>query len=120
MIKLKRIYETPDNEDGVRVLVERLWPRGVSKETAHLNDWLRDIAPSDDLRKWYSHQPERWEMFREEYLKELEMHAGFESISKLVKWANDGDLTLLYAAKDTERNSAVVLRGYLNQINSKS
>ncbi len=114
MIKIKRIYDAQETDDGIRVLVERLWPRGVSKEAANLDAWLRVIAPSDSLRKWYGHEPAKWEEFQKAYLLELQTPERTAALKSLMDWANSGNLTLLYAAKDTLRNSAVVLQWYLN------
>jgi uncharacterized protein YeaO (DUF488 family) len=112
MLKIKRIYESPQKDDGFRVLVDRLWPRGVSKEKAHLDLWLKEIGPSDALRKWFGHDPKRWTQFAAKYKKELSSHADLVGqMRKIVK--DHGDVTLLYSAHDTEHNQAVVLREYL-------
>lgn len=112
MIKIKRIYEAPSKDDGFRVLVDRLWPRGVSKEKAKINLWLKDIAPSDNLRKWFGHKEERWKEFKKRYLKELEYKK--ELVEQLKTMDKKGIATLLYAAKDEARNNAVVLKNLLN------
>jgi uncharacterized protein YeaO (DUF488 family) len=110
-IRTKRIYEEPDPADGTRVLVDRLWPRGVSKEEAQLDAWLESIAPSDELREWFDHDPDRWDEFRGRYRAELdEKH---EPVERLLDYASTGPLTLLYATTDREHNNAVVLREYL-------
>ena len=111
MIRLKRIYEQPSDQDGFRVLVDRLWPRGLRKEDVRLDLWLKEIAPTDELRKWFSHDPEKWEDFRKGYLEELELKE--EYVQKLLKKANETDLTLLYAAKNEDFNNAAVLKEYL-------
>lgn len=111
MIQLKRAYEAPSPEDGTRVLVERLWPRGLTKERAAIDLWLKDIAPSPELRKWYSHDVEKWEEFRRRYLAELE-GAG-EALDPLRELINKGKVTFVYAAKDEEHNSARVLKEFL-------
>ena len=111
MIKLKRIYDPYADSDGKRVLVDRLWPRGIKKEDARMNLWLKDIAPSDELRKWFSHDPSKWEEFKKRYRKELESRQ--EVIEDLRKESRRGTVTLLFAAKDTERNNAVVLKEIL-------
>jgi uncharacterized protein YeaO (DUF488 family) len=111
MIKIKRIYEQPDPEDGQRLLVDRLWPRGLSKEHAGVDRWLKEIAPSDELRKWFGHDPARWDEFRARYLGELE--AERELLDELAELARGQTVTLLYAAKDQERNNAVVLKEVL-------
>jgi uncharacterized protein YeaO (DUF488 family) len=108
MIKLKRVYDPPDRRDGKRVLVDRLWPRGITKEDAAVDLWLREIAPSNELRKWFGHDPGRWQEFRKRYRTELEEKA--DLVHELSNAARKGTVTLLYSAKDTEHNNAVVLR----------
>jgi uncharacterized protein YeaO (DUF488 family) len=110
-IRVKRIYEEPAPQDGQRVLVDRLWPRGISKETAALDAWLKEVAPSDDLRKWYHANLDRWDEFRERFLAELEERP--DALDELRKRAENGRLTLLFAAKQTERNHATVLKELL-------
>ncbi len=118
-IKIKRIYETPSKEDGIRILVDRLWPRGISKKKASLNEWLPEIAPSDTLRKWFSHDPSKWERFKEKYLEEI-ISNNKEALNKLIKYIKEeGVITLLYAAKDEIRNNAVVLKEYFESKNQK-
>ncbi|HTB72711.1 MAG TPA: DUF488 domain-containing protein [Polyangiaceae bacterium] len=109
MVRIKRAYEPARPADGHRVLVDRLWPRGVSKERAHLDEWLKDIAPSDALRKWFGHDPRRWEQFRERYLRELRAPRAHELLEGLVARARAGTVTLVYAAHDELHNDAVVL-----------
>jgi len=111
-IRLKRAYEEPGPDDGVRIFVERLWPRGVRKEDARLDLWLKDIAPSPELRKWYGHDPARWKAFRDRYRRELQDHP--EAVAALREKLT-GPVTFVYAARDTERNSAAVLRAFLDQ-----
>jgi len=111
MIKLKRVYDPYADSDGKRILVDRLWPRGIKKEDARIDHWLKDIAPSDELRKWFSHDPAKWEEFKKRYRKELESRQ--EVIEDLRKESRRGTVTLLFAAKDTERNNAVVLKEIL-------
>jgi uncharacterized protein YeaO (DUF488 family) len=113
MIKVKRIYEAASKEDGFRVLVDRLWPRGVSKEKAKIDLWLKDVAPSDVLRKWFGHQDERWEEFKKRYLKELKDKK--ELVEQLKTIDKKGAVTLLYAAKDEVRNNAVILKELLEK-----
>jgi uncharacterized protein YeaO (DUF488 family) len=108
VVKIKRIYDPPSEDDGVRILVDRLWPRGISKEAAAIDEWERDIAPSDELRKWFSHDPAKWQEFRKRYVSELRKNP--EVVSKLRTLAKKGPLTLLFAAKDVAHNNAVVLR----------
>jgi uncharacterized protein YeaO (DUF488 family) len=112
MIQLKRAYEPASPEDGYRVLVERLWPRGVSKEKADLDEWLKDVAPSDALRKWYGHDIAKWEEFKNRYRKELKQ-ADPEQLEHLRQKAKEGKVTFVYAAKDEQHNSAVVLKEFL-------
>jgi uncharacterized protein YeaO (DUF488 family) len=108
MIKIKRVYEKPAKEDGWRVLVDRLWPRGMKKEAAHLDVWMKDVAPSDALRKWFGHKPEKWSEFQKKYRSELGKKK--ELVAELKKMAKEhGTVTLLYGAKDEEHNQAVVL-----------
>ena len=110
-IRLKRAYDTPHPSDGVRILVERLWPRGVSREAAALDHWLKDIAPSPGLRKWYGHEPDKWPEFQQRYRAELDANA--EAVAELRRLCATGDVTFVYAARDELRNSATVLRAYL-------
>lgn len=112
MIKLKRIYEQSSENDGFRILVDRLWPRGISKEDAAIDLWLKDIAPSDELRRWYSHDRNKWEQFRESYMEELGNMSG--QTDRIKELENEyGTITLLYSAKDESHNNAVVLREFL-------
>jgi uncharacterized protein YeaO (DUF488 family) len=106
-IGIKRIYEPAEADDGYRVLVDHVWPRGVSRERARLDEWARELAPSDELRKWFDHVPERFEEFRARYRRELDHHA--ELIGRLRDRANNGRLTIVYAARDREHNNAAVL-----------
>ncbi len=112
MIKIKRVYEKPAKEDGWRVLVDRLWPRGMKKEAAHVDVWMKDVAPSDALRKWFGHEPEKWTGFQKRYQSELAKKK--ELVAELKEMAKEhGTLTLLFGAKDEEHNQAVVLAGAL-------
>jgi uncharacterized protein YeaO (DUF488 family) len=110
-VRLKRIYEAAADDDGARVLVDRLWPRGVSKARAALTTWCKDIAPSPELRRWFGHEPSRWPEFAERYRAELRQNA--ELIAALRAMARQGPLTLLFGARDEAHNEAVVLRDYL-------
>ncbi|MBT1073751.1 DUF488 domain-containing protein [Geobacter grbiciae] len=112
MLRIKRIYDPPAPEDGTRVLVDRLWPRGISKDEARIDEWLKEIAPSDNLRKWFGHDPARWEEFRERFRRELEAKA--EILDHLRTLTEKGTVTLLFAAKDVEHNNAVVLKEMLD------
>ena len=108
MIRLKRAYDPPAPEDGARLLVERLWPRGLTKEKAALDLWLKDAAPSPELRKWFSHDPDRWEEFKRRYREELTDRQ--DIIKMLREKSRAGTVTFIYAARDQTRNSAVVLK----------
>ena len=107
-IRIKRVYAQPDEGDGRRILVDRLWPRGLSKEKASVDLWLKDIAPSTALRKWFGHDPAKWEEFKERYLVELK--ANKEQTQLLKQELNKGTVTLVYGAKDEEHNDAVVIQ----------
>ena len=110
-IEVKRAYEPPGPGDGYRVLVDRLWPRGVSKDKLALDAWIKEIAPSDALRKWFGHDPDKWAAFQERYFAELD--AQHDRVQDLLGQADPGPLTLVYAAKDEEHNNAVALCEYL-------
>ena len=110
-IKLKRAYEPPAQSDGRRILVDRLWPRGVSKAKAALDGWMKDIAPSTTLRQWFGHDPARWQEFRRRYAEEIREHP--EQLRRLRRFAAEGSLTLVYSAHDEAHNDAVVLRAIL-------
>ncbi|HXF13224.1 MAG TPA: DUF488 domain-containing protein [Terriglobales bacterium] len=113
MLQVKRAYEPPAREDGQRFLVERLWPRGLKKSTLRLDAWLKDVAPSTELRKWFSHDPRKWDEFQKRYRNELKQQR--EVCDQIVDAARQGTVTLVYAAHDPDRNSAVVLRNYLKK-----
>ncbi|MCA0047903.1 DUF488 domain-containing protein [Mesorhizobium sp. B283B1A] len=110
-LEVKRIYEPPASDDGQRVLVDRVWPRGVSKKDAALTLWLKDIAPSDELRKWFGHEPARWADFQKRYRAELDGNG--EAVTQLRELLGDGKVTLLYGAHDEAHNNAVALARYL-------
>ena len=112
MIQLKRVYEKPSLRDGVRFLVERLWPRGVRKSALHMDSWEKEAAPSDQLRKWFSHDPERWTEFQRKYVTELRTRP--EAWRPILQAARRGAVTLLYSSHDTEHNNAVALKRFLN------
>ena len=116
-IQIKRIYEAPDSSDGYRVLVDRLWPRGIKKEDAKLDEWTKDLAPSSELRKWFDHKEERFDEFSKRYKKELESKS--EELIRLNKIAKTGKMSLLYGAKNQEINQAVVLLKVLNHYANK-
>lgn len=112
-VRFKRVQDPPEDGDGLRVLVDRLWPRGLKKENARVDLWLRDIAPSGELRKWFGHDPARWDEFRRHYREELATKP--DLLRKLREKAAAGPVTLLFAAKDRERNNAVVLKQVLEE-----
>jgi uncharacterized protein YeaO (DUF488 family) len=112
-IKLKRAYEPPEPSDGKRILVDRLWPRGVKKADAAIDRWLGDVAPSAELRRWFGHRPERWPEFRRRYLAELQERP--EQVEEIRLAARDGPVTLVYAARDEAHNDAVVLQQLLTE-----
>lgn len=112
-IRLKRAYDEPANSDGMRVLVDRVWPRGVSKEKAALDEWVKSVAPSTELRKWFGHDPNKWNEFRRRYLAELEDAEHADGVARLQELHEAGRLTLIYAARDTAHNQAVVLKNVL-------
>ncbi len=109
----RRIYDEPTRQDGTRVLVDRIWPRGVSKEDARLDAWLKDIAPSTELRKWFGHDPEKWHRFKRSYFSELDNKN--DALEKLEEISEGGRVTLVYSAEDTERNNAVALTEYIRK-----
>lgn len=111
MIKLKRIYEKYEPADGYRILVDRLWPRGVSKEKAHLDLWLKEIAPSTELRKWFGHDLAKWNEFQKKYTAEIKNNPIAADLNSLAK--NKKDVTLLYGARDVEHNEAIVIKNFL-------
>lgn len=118
MIEVKRAYDPPAGSDGKRFLVDRLWPRGLKKETLQLTDWLKDAAPSNALRQWFNHDPAKWDEFQKRYRKELEGHP--QAWAALLENARAGKITLVYAARDGLHNNAIVLKDYLNeQIHAK-
>lgn len=113
-IKIKRIYEQPLAEDGLRILVDRLWPRGISKELAKIDYWYKEITPSNDLRKWFGHKPERFDEFSQNYIKELECKKTI--LQEIKKLTDKKPVTLIYAAKDAKINHAIVLKKVIDEI----
>lgn len=111
MIRIKRVYEGTDPQDGERFLVERLWPRGMRKDDLHFDSWLKDVAPSSDLRRWFGHDPAKWEEFRRRYFAELDAQPA--AWRPLLVAAHKGNVSLLYSARDTEHNNARALKEYL-------
>ena len=112
-VKIKRIYEPFDKQDGVRILVDRLWPRGVKKETAHLDEWMKAIAPSTELRKWFNHDAPKWGEFQLKYTHELTQNDAVKNLLDLAK--KHKTITLLYAAHDEEHNHALVLQHFISE-----
>jgi uncharacterized protein YeaO (DUF488 family) len=112
LLGIKRVYERRDLTDGRRVLVDRLWPRGVKKGTQNVDLWIKEVAPSNELRKWFSHNPAKWEGFKKKYKKELDSSKKLEELVKMVK---ENDVTLVYAAKDTKYNNAVALGEFIKE-----
>ncbi len=113
MIQTKRVYDHPSPDGTRRFLVDRVWPRGIKKEELHLDAWLRDVAPSNELRKWFGHDPAKWEEFRRRYAAELDTEP--TAWQPLLDAARQGEVTLLYGARDTEHNQAVALKEYLEK-----
>jgi uncharacterized protein YeaO (DUF488 family) len=116
LVRVKRVYEEPGSADGRRILVDRLWPRGMTKDRARVDLWLKQIAPSNELRKWFQHDPARWHEFERRYLSELQQNK--EAMKVLLTEAKTGPITLLYAARDEAHNEAVVLRNLLQPAKS--
>jgi uncharacterized protein YeaO (DUF488 family) len=113
MIKIKRVYDPPEADDGKRILIDRLWPRGIKKESLEMDEWLKDIAPSDGLRKWFSHDPAKYHEFKKRYVKELEKKK--ETIERIRDEAKKETVTLLFSAKDVEHNNATILKEVLSR-----
>ena len=110
-LKVKRAYDAPHPRDGRRVLVDRLWPRGLTRERAHIDLWLKDIAPSTELRKWFSHEPDRWHEFEQRYMREIEQHP--EALALLMAEIRKGPVTLVFGARDETHNNAVALKDFI-------
>lgn len=110
---MKRVYDEPAKADGTRVLVDRIWPRGVRKDEAAIDEWLKEIAPSTELRKWFGHSPERWEEFRRRY--EAELSENEDAVERLLDLCRKGDVTLVYAARDDEHSNARVIKELLER-----
>ena len=117
MLKVKRVYENAEASDGIRFLVERLWPRGMKKEELKMEAWLKDVAPSDSLRRWFAHDPLKWKGFQKRYRAELD--ANSNAWKPILESAKRGDVTLLYSARDVEHNNAVVLKSFLEECMKK-
>ena len=110
-IAIKRVYEPAAESDGFRILIDRIWPRGLSKDQSHIDLWLKDIAPSTALRKWFGHSPAKWSEFNSKYCSEIDEHS--EEVEIIRKHMKEGPVTLIYAAKDTQHNNAIVLKRYI-------
>lgn len=121
-IKVKRIYEDKAENDGIRILVDRVWPRGISKENANLDEWIKEIGPTQSLRKWFGHDPDKFEAFEKKYIEELknneEQNEAFKTLEGIIKNARK-DVVLLFGAKDEKHNQAVVLKSYLKELGYK-
>ena len=113
MLRIKRAYEAPSPDDGHRVLVDRLWPRGITKDAAGIDLWLKELAPTAELRKWFGHDPGKWDDFRQRYFRELEKHP--QEVAQLLAQVAKGPVTLVYGAKNSEHNNAIALREFLLQ-----
>lgn len=113
VINIKRIHEPAEKSDGFRILVDRLWPRGIKKEEAEVSEWIKEAGPSTELRKWFNHDPEKWTDFQKKYQSELKENPAVAELLKLVK--EHRKVTLVYSAKDEEHNQAVVLKGFLEK-----
>ena len=113
MIRLKRVYDAPEPDDGVRFLVDRLWPRGIKKEALPMRAWLKEVAPSPELRRWFGHNPDRWPEFQQRYQNELASKP--DAVQLIREAAHQGNVTLLYSARDTKHNNAAALLAYLQR-----
>ncbi|SFK18226.1 Uncharacterized conserved protein YeaO, DUF488 family [Nitrosomonas aestuarii] len=114
VVRIKRVYETPEQADGHRILVDRLWPRGLSKQKAKVDVWIKEIAPSTELRRWYGHDPNKWAEFKNRYIAELK--ANPDPVETVLSEIREGIVTFLYSAKETRMNNAFVLRDYIASI----
>jgi len=115
MLKVKRVYEKKEASDGKRILVDRLWPRGLRTEDAAIDEWLKELSPSDELRRWFNHEPEKWQEFRRRYHKELSLPEKKEILGRIAKQAAHSDVTLVYGAKEIEYNNARVLEELIGE-----
>jgi uncharacterized protein YeaO (DUF488 family) len=120
MIRIKRAYAPPSEEDGQRILVDRLWPRGITKESARFSSWIKDIGPTTELRKWFGHDPSHWKAFRERYERELRQPEKRAILRELAEQSRLGVVTLVFAARDGTRNHAVVLKDLIERIAGKA
>jgi uncharacterized protein YeaO (DUF488 family) len=118
MLRTRRVYEKRNPGDGKRILVDRLWPRGLKREEAHIDEWMKDLAPSDELRQWFGHEPEKWPEFRRRYTQELISPDKARLLDKVARMAGEGNVTFVYAARDTEHNNAKVLVEIIQSVRS--
>lgn len=116
MIQTKRVYSESAKQDGFRILVDRVWPRGFSKKRANVDEWRKDLAPSTALRKWFGHDPTKWTGFRERYRRELTESDGIDALKKLAQRSRDETITLVYGAADEQHNQAVALKEFIDQV----
>jgi uncharacterized protein YeaO (DUF488 family) len=119
-LRVKRIYDEPETSDGERILVDRIWPRGISKNKAQLSNWRKDLAPSNDLRKWFAHDPDHWEDFKERYRAELEEAGKMGDLRGIADRAVEENVTLLFGAKDTKHNNARALEAFVEEVQHQS
>jgi uncharacterized protein YeaO (DUF488 family) len=119
VLKIKRAYDKPLSSDGKRILIDRLWPRGVTKAEAGIDEWLKDLGPSTELRKWFGHDPQKWEEFRKSYIKELSAPDKEALLAEIARTAQHSDVTLIYSAKDTEHNDVKVLEELITKMMKK-
>jgi uncharacterized protein YeaO (DUF488 family) len=119
-LRVKRVYEEPEPSDGERILVGRIWPRGISKDEARLSNWRRDLAPSNDLREWFGHDTDRWEEFRERYRAELEEAGKMGNLRDIAERAREANVTLLFGAMDTKHNNARALEAFVEEVQHQS
>ncbi len=117
MIRIKRAYESVSEDDGYRILVDRLWPRGISKEKARIDCWLKELAPSTGIRHWYGHDPEKWSEFKSRYFSELDAHS--ELLKELLGYVREGTVTFVYSSKEQNLNNAVALKEYVESLAHK-
>ena len=110
MLKVKRVYEPPSEEDGIRILVDRVWPRGMTKEKAHIDEWRKELGPSDALRTWFGHDPAKWDEFRRRYREDLRSRGRWADLEAIAARAKKEDVTLVFSARDAEHNQAVALK----------
>ena len=113
-VRVKRVYDKPDSKDGLRILVDRLWPRGLSKKDANIDLWLKSVAPSNDLRKWYKHDPKKWPEFKKRYFDELASNEN--TVKELIGYVKIGRVSFLYSSKELKYNNAVALMDYINSV----